>query len=758
MRPITSLAYQKVQDLKSDIYSLPKANEIYETPYSPISLIGKDAAVAGESMFKFDDIAFVNTAEFSKTGDFYVKNGVYTNAHPIYDKDEYNAFWDQEEDRRKNGMTAPGKLLFENGVYKLQDVHIEGPHYGYLNYGEIKRSKDFEKKRGVLFSPYGEALTKEPTPTRGGTSKEFSLPSFWDGDYYYFKTMPLARQQNKHIVVGKARRKGYSYKNGFLVADLADQFPRSTSVVGAYDEETLTDDGIMNKVQNYLDFICKHTDWKKRRLHNTLRHIEIGYRYANDPVKRGFLSNIYTAVVSKDPGKLRGKDADLIIVEEAGKIVNLAEILEPTLKTLTDGAFMTGLMIVFGTGGGDDRFWQAFEDLFYSTYEQNFLTFDNIWDKDLEGTGCGFFHPAYMSKPGFIDDHGNSNIQGAISFENKERAKRKGNPKKLNDYVMEEPYNPAEAFSRAANGLLPAVLLDEQLRRVMYDPDIKGLGREGMFKKEDDKIKFYDRALIGPNNLIEIPPIVDDYPIKPDTPLEGCWRLIEQPYRDPSTGKIPDNLYRIWYDPFAISKDKDEIGAKDSLGCMYIYEMPNNFTPSKGDRLIGEYVGRTEDTEEFDIQGFYALEYFNAIMLFENDRGDVFIHAKKHGMLHRLADEPEFKDQKDLQAGGKGRKKGISIGTNIGRKISGISYLKKWLITKRSTDINGKELLNLHYIYFPGLLREALKYDGKRNADRISTLIVGMFDVKELQFKEVTPDVGADNILVTDDYFNDLYN
>ena len=759
MRPIDSIAYQTVKELEGKYGNLAISSEVYLSPYKGKPLIGRDARIEGEQMFSFDDIAFVNTSEFSKTGDYYIKNGVYTNAHPIYDKQEYDAFWDEEERRRKEGLTLPGKLILENGEYKLQKVHITGQHYGYLNYAEIKRSKDFEKKKGILYSPFGEALIKEET-TRGGTTKEFSLPSFWDGDYYFFKTIPLARQQNKHIVVGKARRKGYSYKNGWIVADQADLYKRSTSVVGAYDEDTLTDDGTMTKVQNYLDFICKTTAWNKRRLHNTLRHIEIGYRYVNDPVKRGFLSNIYTAVLAKDPGAMRGKDADLIILEEAGKVLNLAQVLEPTLKTLTDGIYMTGLMIVFGTGGGDDKYWQAFEDLFYLTYEQNFLTFDNIWDKDLQGTGCGFFHPSYMSKPGLIDKHGNSDVQGAIVVENKERAKRKNNPKKLNDYCMEEPFTPAEAFSRAANGAFAdvAVALDLQLRRVLYDPDLKGIGREGVFIDEGN-IKFYDRVLMGDSATVMIPPAVDEYPLKPDTEVTGCWKLWEQPYRDPKTGLIPDNLYRLWNDPFGISKDKDEFNVKDSLATTWIYECANNFTPTKGDRIIGEYTGRTADTEDYDKQMFLAAKYYNAKILYENDRGDVFSNAKKNDALDLLEDEPEFHYQKDLQGGGKGRKKGISIASNMSRKLNGVIYLKKWLITKRSNNsIDGKPLLNLHYFYSIGGIRELLKFDGKRNADRVSALIVGMYDQREMLYKGIVAEADTNKTIQEDSYFKDLYN
>ena len=489
MRSKYSTAFQTVKEIENNLANLQISKDIYATPYTGKPLATKSEYVEGEQMYATEDIAFVNTKEFSRTGDYFLKNGVYTNAHPVYDREEYNRFWDEEEKRRKNGMVLPGKLIKENGIWKLQEIHITGEHYGYLNYGEIKRSKDFETKKGVLFSPHGEKLALEDKG-RGTTKKSKLLPAFWDGDYYFFKAVELCREVERHLVVGKARRKGYSYKNGFLVANLADLYPNSTSVVGAYDGASLFEDGTMNKVQGYLDFICKHTDWKKRRLHNRLDHIEIGYRYAGDPVKRGFLSNIYTAILAKDPGGLRGKDADFIIVEEVGKMVNFAEVLAPTLKTLEDGIHMTGLMIVFGTGGGDDKYWQAFEDLFYSTYEQKFITFDNVWDEELQGTGCGFFHSAFMSKPGLIDVHGNSDVRGAIEFEMKERAKLKNNPVKLNNYIMEEPFSPGEAFSRAGNSMMPTRELDIQLRKVLYDPDLKNLGREGIFVEEKGKVKF----------------------------------------------------------------------------------------------------------------------------------------------------------------------------------------------------------------------------------------------------------------------------
>lgn len=757
MKSIHSTAFETVQQLGSTIGGLvlDPSSGIYTTPYKEVPLQTFTDDNLDLTMFTSEDIAFVNTAELTKTGQTYLKTGKYTQAHPKYDKREYDAFWDEEERRCKEGMTIPGKLIKDaNGNYALQQIHITGEHYGYLNFGEIKRSKGFENSGGLLKSPNGEVISKIDTQA---VTKSFFLPDFWDGDYYFFKARELCKKIGKHLVIGKARRKGYSYKNGWIIANKANLYRRSTSVVGAYDAASLFDDGTMVKVMNYLDFINKHTDWNKSRLSNTLEHIEIGFRFRGDATKRGFLSNIYTAILKGNAGGMRGKDADELLIEEGGKCPNLSEVLDATLKTLSDGIYTTGLLTVFGTGGGDENQWQGFEDLFYEAYARNFVMFENIWDDDMLGTGCGFFHGSFMNKPGLIDIYGNSDIKGAVEFNEKEKAKVKHDPAKLNALEMEEPEKPSQAFSRAANNVFPSVEINEQLRRVTRDPQLQGLGREGLFTPSRDGIKFLDRLTVEDDVKELIPPAVTNYPPKPDDDVRGCWVLWDMPYRDKQTGLIPDNLYSVWNDPYGISKSLDYVSSKDSLAVTWIYENPNNFTPTKGDRLVGCFIGRREDTEEYDDQMFLGVQFYNAMLLYENDRGDVYSNAKKRGLLHLLKDEPEFQYQKALQKGGQGRKKGISIASNMNRKANGVVYLKKWLLEVRGYDENGVKLLNLHYIYDAGVLRELLKYNGKRNADRVSALIVGMYDIRETLNKGIVPERPETNT-VEEDYFNNPFN
>ena len=173
-------------------------------------------AVTGEKLVEFKDVVFLNTEEFSKAGKYFLEHGTYTHLHPIYDEEEYNAYWDEEERRRKEGHTLPCSLVKnKDGSYVLQDLHITGEHYGYLNFAPIKRVAK-ETLREI------ERRVREGLDISDIADKKVtSLPQFFDSDYYYFKALDLAREKGKHMVVAKARRKGYSYKNGWVAANRA---------------------------------------------------------------------------------------------------------------------------------------------------------------------------------------------------------------------------------------------------------------------------------------------------------------------------------------------------------------------------------------------------------------------------------------------------------------------------------------------------------------------------------------------------------
>lgn len=708
----------------------------HDTSFAAVDMpYNKVEGISGEPLYEAVDLAFINTSAFSEVGNYYLKHGIYTSYHPIYDKKKFDAFWDKEEERRREGMTLPCSLVKrKDGSYTLQDLHITGEHYGYLNYAPIKR---VAPETLLLIEEY--ILAGKPVDELA-ESKVVSLPQFFDSDYYYFKAVELARKVGRHLVVGKARRKGYSYKNGWICANRADLYRNTVTAMAAFTSDSLYPEGTMQMTNDYLQHLGANTDWKKRRITDKEAFIKFGYKL-NDGlgIIRGFKSVVLAASFApNNAGALRGKSADFMLIEEAGKNPILAAILASTLPTLKAGTTLTGLLIVFGTGGGEDKQWEGFEDLFYNPSADDFLCFNNIWDDDAKGTECGFFVPSYMGKEGFVDKHGNSNVLGAIEYENgmREKKKRSSSAKKLTDYIMEEPFTPKEAFSRDSSGIFPAAELEEQLKRVQRDPDIKALHRSGNLVRTSKGVVFKDKLFMDKEELKHYHPPIINFPIKKEDDAHGCFVMWSPPYRDNVTGRVPEKLYRIHHDPYAINKNTKDVTSRDSLGSFYIYERTNNITPGLGDRLVGVFTGRPNTTDAFNDIMFAAAEYYNASIMFENDRGDVLTYAKHHKMLHMLADEPDVVWKKALQTTKTGRNKGMTI--NIARKLDGVIYLRDWLVQKRVKDGFGNSLLNLHYIYDEALLKELLRYKlDKGNFDRVSALIVGQYDIKEQFFVEV---------------------
>jgi hypothetical protein len=96
--------------------------------------------------------------------------------------------------------------------------------------------------------------------------------------------------------------------------------------VYASNKQYLTDDGILTKAWDYLDFIDEHTAWGKKRSVNTqLRKraaMLVKDEYGNE-IEVGYKSEIIGVTLKDNPDVVRGKKANLILFEEAGSFKEL---------------------------------------------------------------------------------------------------------------------------------------------------------------------------------------------------------------------------------------------------------------------------------------------------------------------------------------------------------------------------------------------------------------------------------------------------
>ena len=103
--------------------------------------------------------------------------------------------------------------------------------------------------------------------------------------------------------------------------------------------------------------------------------------------------------------------------EEAGKWPNLKASYRFTEPTWMDGIHLTGMPIIFGTGGDMEGGTADFSDMFYHPETYNLAAYNNEYDEGATKP-CGFFVPDYKSKPGFIDLEGNSLINETVRDSN----------------------------------------------------------------------------------------------------------------------------------------------------------------------------------------------------------------------------------------------------------------------------------------------------------------------------------------------------
>lgn len=184
-----------------------------------------------------------NSDKFRRPALTFIETGKYCN----YPKGttEYIKFWEQEMNYCINGYTA------DDGEF------ITGYNYFYLNYCPIQR---IVYEKGI--NKHGKEVIKRV--------RKLDFPDFYDYDYYFFQAVEEAEEQGKHLIVAKARRKGFSYKGSAMLCRNFFLIPDSKSYVYASNKQYLTEDGILTKAWLYMDFIDEHTAWaKKRQVANT---------------------------------------------------------------------------------------------------------------------------------------------------------------------------------------------------------------------------------------------------------------------------------------------------------------------------------------------------------------------------------------------------------------------------------------------------------------------------------------------------------
>lgn len=511
-----------------------------------------------------------------------------------------------------------------------------------------------------------------------------------------------------------------SFKGGSMLVRNYMLIPGSKNFAIASEQKFLIGDGLLTKAWQIMDFLDKHTAWAKQRLVSTRMERTSGYKITDEfgkQTEQGYLSSITGITLKNDPERVRGTRAKLVLWEEGGKFPSLLDawrIEQPSVETDDGKAF--GLMIAFGTGGTEGASFEGLKELFYKPKSYNVLSFPNIWDEDRENTECAFFVPAYSNLESFDDDgnqvymdkDGNSYKEKAIQnlIDQRNKVKDGGaSQQSIDRFISERPIRPAEAVLELGKNIFPRKLLMDQLTRIRTNKKLQSMKHIVDLEWDGNgQVKATEK----PSGDIT------NYPLKKGDKPHGSVVIWEYPVKDPPLG-----LYIGGCDPY----DHDD-SFTNSLGSTFIFKRVRA-GEAWTDVIVAEYSGRPDTAEEYYENVRKLLTFYNARLLFENERKGIYPYFTNKHCDYLLADQPDkiisevFKDSK-VQ-----RRKGCHMTKQI--RAYGEGLILEWLL-----DEFEEGHPNVERVYSEPLIEELIENDGVRNVDRVIALCMVMIYREEL--------------------------
>jgi hypothetical protein len=702
------------------------------------------------SSIRNKDGIWINTSVFTEEAEHFRKYGYY--CPDPHGSPAWTDYW-EEQTRR---------IIFG---YESGGARITGDHYFYLNFCPILKTNDVSKNKKRA-------------------KKEIDFPDFWDGDYEFFWSRAIARdgviellmedttvydtlnpeQQQKrkellldslhmhnkiskdsldggfNMIIGKSRRKGYSYKNSAIGVKNYITVPESLTIYGAYEKKFLYPKGTFTMCKNYINFLNDNTAWAMPSDYiDRTDHIKASYtEYKNGiELEKGFRSEIMALTFKDNPDAARGKDAVDIFFEEAGAFGTPGLLLDSYAASedcVKDGDIKTGMITIFGTSGDVSGGTADYAHMYFHPEKYGLLPFEDIWEEgDTYEKRVGFFHPVHLNMNGFIDEQGNSDLEGAKKsvIESREYLISKGaNTADMQRKSQEKPLTPSEAFSYTNINVFPRKELEA---RKLY------LIAKGYDKLKAQPVNLYrdpdtHRVVSHPDLTGKLQPITSmNYE---GISIEGAPVIYEYPIPN-----APRGLYKIGYDPV-----RQDIGT--SLAAIIVYKgvMQGEYTKNC---IVAEYIGRKPNPDDNHLIAELFAELYNTQIMYENEVPDVKTYFTRRKLLHLLALQPDTVINKSIKKSTVARVYGSHMTPQL--KDAGERYINSWLKEVQDFDENNQPITTIDRINSLRLIEELLLYNKKGNFDLISALIMCMFQVQEeilgKEYSEKTTNRSSDKLL-----------
>lgn len=429
------------------------------------------------------------------------------------------------------------------------------------------------------------------------------------------------------------------------------------------------------------------------------------------------------------------------------RLLNLYQVLRPSVE---DGNRVFGLIYCYGTSADSESDFSSMQELMYNPDGYNIKGVSNVYDKEEQGRKkFTYFYPGYLNRADCYDEDGNSDVTKAILEILQDRYKVKYNSTDINAItkrIAEIPITPQEAIQRSQGNIFPITELTQRLNEIDNNPN------------------FYDDTYVGTLvtnakgevefNINSIDKPIRDFPTK-DNKVTGALEIYEMPQK--VQNKVPNERYIASLDNY----ENDESDTM-SLGSLFVLDLWT-------DRIVAEYTGRPMFVDDLNEIARKVCLFYNAKLLYENNKRNTFSYFSRMNSLHLLADTPEYLKNKQLikSIGYGNSSKGITATVPI--KNFGFTLIRDWLL-KPVTVVKEEDgehieytVPNLHFIKNRALIKELMLYNPAINVDRIMSLSALMLYREEKMIlyqgdpskakKQTNPDY-----LGNDDFFKRNYD
>lgn len=581
-------------------------------------------------------------------------------------------------------------------------------------------------------------------------------------DYLYLKHdvhkgYPLYENQAKNIIDLEARGTGKSYWAACLIghnfifdgtvtieeyiANVSSSKPKSSetlvgSCVSSYSSDLL--DKFMVGFSNLEGGIEAEVNYPAPFFKKTSGSLKVGERLTTRYKKKkgraivtvGTGSKLHHRTFNGNDLAGNGTRPNLTILEEVGFMGNLPEALAALKLCTMNGNSKFGIVYMFGTGGEmDPNVVNAVRSVYFNPEAFDCLVFDNE-----RGGQRGFFVPYEMGLNEYKDEHGNTDLNKARVYIERERAKLKALPTKdlYNREVQNNPQTPEEIFLVEGVNIFPIVDLQEHLNKIEHNPNPVIQGHLG-------NIVYDATTITGVRFVKDIDgkASVAGFPVPKGEFAPGCVQIWELP-----PDNIPYGMYFAGTDPY----DQDKAPNSTSLGSTFIFKKGDFREGGLNDIIVAEYTGRPAKAEDHHETVLRLLKLYNCETLYENEKNSMKFYFQRFQGLRFLARSSNI--LKATENSNVDRVYGTHMNKNIKEELE--IYLRDWLL-----EDAGDGLKNYQRIYSVGLLKELINYNDTGNFDRVIAMLLVIY--KRMMNHRIKV-VEAKSVIVDPFFSEKIYN